>query len=570
MKTLLIASALLCSLAPGIILAQSPTITGVENNYSFTRPGLPNYGIAQGSIFDIFGSNLANTSTGLQSAPLQTTLNGVSVAVTVSGTTKQALLYYVTPTQIAAILPSSVPVGTGQITVTNNGTASAPAQIVVVQSAFGILTLNNGTGPAAAFDSKSNYLAASNAANPGDTILLWGTGAGPVPDDTKQAAVTAPIEVDIGGVPAKIAYAGRSQYPGLDQINVVVPSGLSGCYVSVVVRSGNFVSNFSSVPVANNSRTCSDVTVGLGPSASQIQSLAGKTTATVGGFGLSKININIPATVVGGITVSPANNYALDSGFASFQRVTLSQQFDPYVAAAASNTIASIGSCTVYSVSSNTSNPSPPSSTPAPALPTVTTVNLNAGPSVNVTGPNGTKSMPFANGVYSAQLGGGSGSTALPIFIPDTGGAFTFDNGGGGPDVSSFKTSLTFNPVVWSNMASLNTVQRSQGATVTWTGGDTSTYVIISGSSGTLMGTQYIFGLFTCTAPAAAHTFAIPAAVLLALPATGTVSAGGISIPISGSLGVMSYTAATNVSIPGIDLAYGYAYSLSSAAVAYQ
>ena len=85
-----------------------PTIGAVENNFSYTLPGLPNYGIAQGSIFVIFGTNLANASSGLQSAPLQTTLDGVSVHVTVGGSTTQALLYYVMPNQIAgtAILNS--------------------------------------------------------------------------------------------------------------------------------------------------------------------------------------------------------------------------------------------------------------------------------------------------------------------------------------------------------------------------------------------------------------------------------------------------------------------------------
>ena len=574
MKALLIASLLLCGLLPGTILAQSPTIAAVENNYSFTRPGLPNYGIAQGSIFVIFGSNLANTSTGLQSVPLQTTLDGVAVTVTVNGTTKQALLYYVTPTQVAGILPSSVPVGTGQITVTNNGATSAPSQLVVVQSAFGILTLNNGTGPAAAFAASSNYLGASNASNAGDTIVIWGTGAGPVGDDNKQSPVTAPIEVDIGGTSAKILYAGRSQYPGLDQINVVVPQGLTGCYVSVVVRSGSLVSNFSSIPVAGSGKTCSDVTTGLGLSASQIEGLAGKTTITVGTLGLIKTHISTPATVVNGITILPANNYSLDNGAAGFTRVTLPQQFDPYVALGASNTAISIGSCLVYTVSASTSGSGgSSSSTPTPSpLPSVSTVNLNAGPSINVTGPDGTKSMPFSNGTYGAQLGGGIGSAALPDFIPDAGGTFTFDNGSGGPDIGHFNVPLTFNPVVWTNMASFNTIQRSQAATVTWTwnGSDSSTFVDISGSSGTLMGSQYVFGFFNCTAPASAHTFTVPASVLLALPRSGSISAGSTSIPLPGSLGVMSYTLATSISIPGVDFAYAYAYSGSSATPTYQ
>lgn len=110
-------------------LAQTPVVNAVVNNFSYTPPGLPNYGIAQGSILVIFGANLAAGSSGLQAAPLQTDLDGVSVQVTVGGVTTQAPLYYVMPNQIAGVLPSATPVGSGQVVVTNNGQSSAPAPI---------------------------------------------------------------------------------------------------------------------------------------------------------------------------------------------------------------------------------------------------------------------------------------------------------------------------------------------------------------------------------------------------------------------------------------------------------
>jgi hypothetical protein len=61
-----------------------PAITGVANNYSYIQPGMPNYGIAQGSIFDIFGTGLAGTTTPLEQVPLATALDGVTIAVTVN------------------------------------------------------------------------------------------------------------------------------------------------------------------------------------------------------------------------------------------------------------------------------------------------------------------------------------------------------------------------------------------------------------------------------------------------------------------------------------------------------
>ena len=74
-------------------------------------------------------------------------MQGVSAAITVEGVARAAILYYVTPNQIAGILPSNTSVGIGTIVVTNNGRASAAAPITVVQSAFGTLTLD-GAGAA--------------------------------------------------------------------------------------------------------------------------------------------------------------------------------------------------------------------------------------------------------------------------------------------------------------------------------------------------------------------------------------------------------------------------------------
>ena len=276
---------LLAATFPSGMLAQ-PTVSLVQNNYSYILPGMPNYGVAQGSIFDIFGQALSTAASTLQNVPLPTKLNGTSVSVTVNGTTTQAILYFVSPTQIAAILPSATPVGTGLLTVSVGIQTSVAVPIVVVQSAFGMLTLNGGgSGPAAAFDAKASYLGFTNAANPGDYITLWGTGAGPVTGDETTTQVPAnlagiPIEVDIGGIPATVAYHGRSVYPGLDQINVVVPPGASGCYVSVVVRSGSIVSNFGTLPVAPGGRICSEPALSL--TTSQIQTLASKAAFNFG------------------------------------------------------------------------------------------------------------------------------------------------------------------------------------------------------------------------------------------------------------------------------------------------
>jgi uncharacterized protein (TIGR03437 family) len=79
----------------------------IGNNYDYFHAGMPDYGIAQGSIFIIAGAPTSlSQSTASQSVPLQTTLAGVTVTVKVGNVTTQAIPYYVSPSQITAILPS--------------------------------------------------------------------------------------------------------------------------------------------------------------------------------------------------------------------------------------------------------------------------------------------------------------------------------------------------------------------------------------------------------------------------------------------------------------------------------
>lgn len=548
-------SVVLGALFAAVALAQ-PAITKLQNNYSYILPGLPNYGIAQGSIFDIFGTNLSGTTTALLSVPLQTTVSGVSATVTVNGVVTRPIFYYLSPTQIAAILPSATPVGTGQITVTNNGQTSAPAPIQVVQSAFGILTLNGaGTGPAAAFDVRSNYLGFTNAANPGEYVTLWGSGVGPASGDetvqqTPRDLENVAIQVEVGGRATTYNYHGRSIYPGLDQINVLVPSGVQGCYVSVVIRSGNIVSNFATIPVAVSGRTCSDQTTGL--TADQLQLLSGKGTFNLGSIGIGKTSVTTPSQTIGTVVI-PGGTTVSDTASASFLRYTPSE-----FSASTFGQTTSIGSCVVstFSGSGGVTNP-------------IQLNPLNAGPAINVSGPNGQKSLTLQNGFYGAQVGGGSGATAQPIFIPASGGAFTF-NGPGGPDVGAFTASINMAPpLVWQNQSSITTVNRPQGVTVNWTGGDPNSFVQITGASITT-GTPPLVAIFTCTAPVAALQFTVPATVLLALPPSGTISAGGVTISAGSSLSVSNYTNPGSFTAPGIDLGFISAYVSNSTVVTYQ
>ena len=548
----------LAGIFAGAALGQTPTVTGLLNNYSNTLPGLPNYGIAQGSIFVIYGSNFTSSQFGLQAPPLQSTLGGVSISVMVNGTTTSPLFYYLFPTQIAAVLPSATPVGTGTITVTTGSGVSTPFPIQVVASAFGLLTSNNGSGPAQGYDANLNpsdqytLFGFSAAANPGDILLLWGTGLGPVANDATGVAVSAPVTVYIGGTAVTPLYAGRSGFTGLDQINVQVPSGVSGCYVSVVVQAGNYVSNFATRPVAaQGGRTCSDANNPL--TSSLLSGISQKSSFSIGVVSLNETTTQ--AESIDGITVSPGGT--TDGGSAGFLTLTASELNS------GAYTTASIGSCVVSFYNASISSQSPPEA--------FSFTFLNAGPVVNVSGPDGAIAMPLqTETVDGTTFYGYSIPQGDTSFIPAAGGTFNFNNGSGTAQVGPFTAQLQLtSPLVWTNMSTTSTVTRSSGLTVNWTGGDSGTYVSITGLSVGFITpgdtSDFVAATFTCEAPATAGTFTVPPPVLLEMPPSATVAGSSFS-----SLSVSNVTNPVTFTATGLDVGLALATFEDTITVTYQ
>ena len=478
-------------------------VGGLLNNYSGIPSGLPNYGIAQGSIFAIGGTNLA-AFTASQGVPLQANFAGVSINVTVGGVTTQAIPYYVSPGYIAAILPSKTPVGTGTLTVAWGGqTSRPPTPIQVVESAFGLLTLQlpGGSGIAVAQDDNEGgeLLSQTNAANPGDFLTFWGSGLGPVSGDeteyqTQINLTDIPIEVDIGGVSATVTYHGRSAYPGLDQIDVVVPSAVSGCNVSVVVTSGGVPSNFGTIPVVPSGRICSDLEL-TSVTSNEYQTLLSLDNVSSGTLSLTKLTTANPQT---GAVVS-------DSAYASFQKFT-AQQF----ISTGFQQQASMESCLVIY-----------SGGPPPLIGWKDYGPLNAGSQVNLNGPEGSSTLLPIGGIYVEPSGTSS------VIIPSSGGTFKFDNGSGGPDVGAFTASFIESlatPFVWTNNSAITALSRANGQLFTWTGGVPGSYVSVFGYSvineptEAKGGQSALYVYFTCSAPLSAGQFTVPAAVLESLP----------------------------------------------------
>jgi uncharacterized protein (TIGR03437 family) len=223
-----------------------PFITQVMNNYSLIPGGLPNSGIAPGSLFIIKGTGLAGATSvsALQSsaAGLPATLNGATVTVTDShGVSASPVFYYAIASQLALVLPSSVASGLATITVTCNGQTSPPYAVPIAPSLPGFASYyGTGQGLGIATDPATGALFGyGKPIPPGASVVLWGSGLGadPARDNTFTPgafAINNLAQIYVGGVPAVIQYQGASGYPGVNQINIQIPPNApTGCFISV-------------------------------------------------------------------------------------------------------------------------------------------------------------------------------------------------------------------------------------------------------------------------------------------------------------------------------------------------
>ena len=216
---------------------KSPTIEGVVSATGIPGSVQPN--IQAGSWAAIYGTNLAPAVqdwTGLIANGILPTRIG-NISVTVGG--RPAYLYYVSPGQIDLQVPD---IGTGpvQVVVTNNGTASAPftAQAQTVAPAFfqrGATKYAVSTRyPDYGYVSGPGAGPAFGVAKPGDVLVLWATGFGPVQPVQPAGMVVSGAPVPVNAVSVTVGtqsvpVLGAAMSPGLVgvyQIAVQLPANM--------------------------------------------------------------------------------------------------------------------------------------------------------------------------------------------------------------------------------------------------------------------------------------------------------------------------------------------------------
>jgi uncharacterized protein (TIGR03437 family) len=508
----------------------TPTITAVQDAGSDTS------NVAQGSIIVVKGSNLSASGYTAFSFPLPTQSTGsdkaqITFTPVSGGAGTQAYLFYTYNqngvNQLAAIVPSSLPVGNYNVTVTASGATSAPFPTTVSSSKPELFTGDaSGSGLVLA----QNVVSASqydvnrfttttvggftvSPAKPGQTLVLYATGMGPVTggDNVASPGVdltkSANAQVIVGGMSIPALYVGRvATLAGLDQINVTLPANVpTGCTTSLQISTpnGKSVPLFIAIAPSSSATAC----VQPGYTTLQLQDFDNGKVLYSGGFSLSQFALGASGkfgTISGGFY-----------GTTGFQLSSAPQS---------NVSVSNIGSCQVIQTSGTGDSSGGGTAT-----------GLDAG-TVTISGPgiSGNLTVPQdpSTKTYSLLLGGGLGAGGSVNI-----GAGTYNiNGAGGKDVGSFPASLTVGTPLTVTGGLPSSVTRSSNLKLNWTGGLTSDLVEIFGSSSSGSGANTTTTSFICLAKAGDGTFTVPSSVLTQLPAVSASSSsgGGILAILSG------------------------------------
>ena len=209
---------------PLILSAASPSVTS----------------IAQGGLAFAVGQNLAPAA----GAPVGTppaTFDGTSVSIKdATGATTSAPLIFVSSGKLTFQVPSTVAPGKAQVTVTAPGSTQTASNVLIAPVAPALFTANGNSllvgwairvtsggtvtvEAALTANADGSYTSAPinmGAATDKVYLAFYATGV--------DAAGLANVAVTVNGVTAPVLYAGNGGYPGIDQVNVMLPASLAG------------------------------------------------------------------------------------------------------------------------------------------------------------------------------------------------------------------------------------------------------------------------------------------------------------------------------------------------------
>ncbi len=214
-------------------------------------------GVAAGSIVAIYGLHLATATLAGPASPLAQTLGGV----TVEAAGRLLPLFFVSPEQINALVPSDLMPGSYPLTIRSSGQPEVSVTLRVVRNAPGLFAVLADSLPyAVAVRDDGTPVLPSNPARPGERLTLFGTGFGPylpspldgfaVPEEP-EFPLAAAVELMAGGVSLTPERAVAAPgFAGVVAITFQAPANASGP-LALKARVNGVESNTVTLPVSS-------------------------------------------------------------------------------------------------------------------------------------------------------------------------------------------------------------------------------------------------------------------------------------------------------------------------------
>jgi uncharacterized protein (TIGR03437 family) len=225
-------------------LVAPPSVSGVLSSSVFGGSSA----VAPGSWIEVHGSNLAGVSRSWLPKDFIGVVAPTSLeltSVTIGG--QAAPIASISSTMLLVQVPSQVGPGPQSLVVQTAAGTTSPFTVTVNALQPGVYApaflLAGGTQYTSEFNDFMSWVLPTGAsagtnsrpARPGDFIVVWGVGFGPVTPNVPTGTIvqglttlTTPVQFSIGGVPATVLYQGLAPGEiGLYQFDLVVPNNVA-------------------------------------------------------------------------------------------------------------------------------------------------------------------------------------------------------------------------------------------------------------------------------------------------------------------------------------------------------
>ena len=236
---------------------RKPAIDGIVNAAGFAA----GRSVAPGSLISIFGANLAKFLGSASSLPLPIALKHASVSFDFpeEAISVPSPLIFVSGNQLNVQVPWELAgLNFAFVKVRIEDSASFVFALSLADYAPGIFEFDLGaTRYGVVTHADGNVVTAQNPARPGETVVIYGTGFGPVdvPQENgvaaQQLARTRRLpEVTIAGSKGIVSFSGLTPgFVGLYQINVKLPDSIPGGNQQLIVTANGIESNSVAVAI---------------------------------------------------------------------------------------------------------------------------------------------------------------------------------------------------------------------------------------------------------------------------------------------------------------------------------